>query len=505
MNLATNVPVIKDISTELIAMLNMQEHPAILVTANYEIIAANAKYCEKFGALPKQTTSLCYQVSHGYQRPCDESGEQCPLKEALESKTKARVLHIHQTPRGREHVDVELVPLHDMSGRLNYFVEILKPIKEASAEVNRSVLVGASKPFNQMIERISRVAPTEASVLLLGESGTGKELVARAIHQSSQRANKAMVTLECAGLTETLFESEVFGHIRGAFTGANNTKVGLAEEVNGGTLFLDEIADVPLELQVKLLRLLETGTFRPVGSTETRRTDFRLIAATHKNLPAMMRAGQFRQDLYFRINVFPLQLPPLRARKDDLGLITRSLLGRLSPTKDYALTERAMKLMEQQSFPGNVRELRNILARAIVLANTNLIDHRVIGQALSLETTLFEESPNEAFPSKAAIDSDILPHSSYAGLDSQVNMAYHGAPFAGRIQAKVSVSETSELPKEIGSKKFFPSAIGLKAERKLAEIMTLRELLAQNNGDKQATAEQAGISLRTLYRKLRDC
>ncbi|HWK55223.1 MAG TPA: sigma 54-interacting transcriptional regulator, partial [Hyphomicrobiales bacterium] len=262
-----------DVNPDLAAMLNAYEVPAILVTADYRILAANDPYVERFGSIPPSGASQCYRISHGYDRPCDQAGEDCPLAMALSSGHKERVLHIHQTPRGREHVDVELLPIHAADGRLKYFVELLKPVALASPRAGRQPMVGTSASFNRLLHDITRVGPTEASVLLLGESGTGKELAAQAIHQSSKRKQRAIVTLECAGLTESLFESELFGHVKGAFTGAIGSKRGLAEAADGGTLFLDEVGDIPLELQVKLLRLLETGTYRPVGSSQTQRTD----------------------------------------------------------------------------------------------------------------------------------------------------------------------------------------------------------------------------------------
>jgi len=259
---------------------------------------------------------------------------------------------------------------------------LLKPVPLAGSGSNRQAMVGASPAFNRMLEMITRVAPSNAAVLLLGESGTGKELAARTLHQASLRSDKALVTLECAGLSETLFESELFGHVKGAFTGANYTRQGLAEAAHGGTLFLDEIGDIPYALQVKLLRLIETGTYRPVGSSQVKTTDFRLVCATHHNLEQMVEAGEFRQDLYYRINVFPVRMPSLAQRKEDLALLVHAILRNLDSEHAFYLTESAMQLLKAQPYRGNIRELRNILSRAIVLANTNVIDQGVIKQCL---------------------------------------------------------------------------------------------------------------------------
>jgi transcriptional regulator with GAF, ATPase, and Fis domain len=453
----------RDTNRELAAMLDFYEYPAILVTADYRILAANQRYRESFGEIPLQGEPRCYRISHGYDRPCDQAGELCPLQSAMASRERERVLHIHQTPRGPEHVDVELLPLLDESGTLKYFVELLKPVMHASPQVDRSELVGNSAAFNRLVENITRVGPTEATVVLLGESGTGKELAARAIHKASRRSHKSMVTLECAGLTETLFESELFGHVKGAFTGAVSNKPGLAEAANGGTLFLDEIGDVPLELQVKLLRLLETGTYRPVGSNETRRTDFRLICATHKDLAALVRAGQFRQDLYFRINVFPIHLPCLRERREDIALLAGTILRRLQQEQDYIMTEGALELLRQQEFPGNVRELRNILARALVLANTNVIDQHVIARCLEIDRR----------------DQDAL---SAAQQETGLGQLTGGT---GRLEG--GRRQTGE-----------PAVLDLKEQ----ERQQLLRLLQDCGGDKAQAARLAGISLRSLYRKL---
>jgi transcriptional regulator with PAS, ATPase and Fis domain len=204
---------------------------------------------------------------------------------------------------------------------------------------------------------------------LLGESGTGKELVAQAIHQQSGREHGPFVVVECSGLTETLFESELFGYEKGAFTGASQRKIGLVESASGGTLFLDEVGDIPLSLQVKLLRLLETGTFRRVGGVETLRADFRLIAATHRDLKVMVERGSFRRDLYYRLSVFPIHLPALRERREDIALLAETLLTRLAPGRAYTLSAAARARLQAYDYPGNIRELRNILERAMLMAD----------------------------------------------------------------------------------------------------------------------------------------
>ncbi|MFT6593131.1 MAG: transcriptional regulator with PAS, ATPase and Fis domain [Zhongshania sp.] len=372
----------KDSDKDVAYMLDGFDYPAILVSADYRILATNELYRSTFGEIDVDKGARCYQVSHGYQVPCDQAGESCPLAACKSSGNKERVLHVHSTPRGKEHVDVEMLPIRGDDGELKYFVEILKPVHIASAELSTQTMVGRSPAFNTLVEMINLVAARDTSVLLMGESGTGKELAAKAIHDASSRSSRPLVTVECAGLTETLFESELFGHVKGAFTGATSNKHGLLETAEGGTLFLDEIGDVSMGMQVKLLRLIETGTYRTVGSTELKRAQFRLICATHKNLSACVASGEFREDLYYRINAFPIVLPPLRERGEDIALIAKSILEKFSKKDMYHLTESAIKVLEKSYFEGNVRELRNVLERAIIFAHSNIIDVKILERCL---------------------------------------------------------------------------------------------------------------------------
>lgn len=374
---------------ELAHMLEGFDYPAILVSAEYEILAFNELYQQAFGDIHLgETVQRCYQVSHGYDKPCDQAGEDCPLHKVRSSNKKERILHIHQTQNGAEHIEIEMLPVHSGKGDIPFYVELMKPIPLASGLKNRQSMVGSSPAFVRMLDRIAKVGKTDAGVLLLGETGTGKELAARAIHQSSMRKDKPLITLECSGLTDTLFESELFGYVKGAFTGANATKQGLVELANGGTLFLDEIADVPLTMQVKLLRLLENRTFRPVGSTEVKTSDFRLICATHKDINRLIKEEAFRLDLFHRINVFPIRLPSLHERLDDLAEIAKAILRQLEPERDFVLSQTALALIAGQPLTGNIRELRNILNRAVVLAETGVIDRELIRECLGADDTL---------------------------------------------------------------------------------------------------------------------
>jgi transcriptional regulator with PAS, ATPase and Fis domain len=358
----------------LVSYLEHDTHPTIVLDVDYNIVAANSAYQRQFGVEGRpHVGAKCYQVSHQFAVPCDQAGEHCPMRKASETRVPERVLHVHHTPRGPEHVDVELRPILDEHGEVFAYVERLNSVAVASVQPQQNGLVGRSAAFKEALTALQRAAPSPIPVLLQGESGTGKELFARALHASSPRASGPLVVVDCTGLTETLLESELFGYEKGAFTGALQRKIGLAESAHGGTLFLDEIGEVPLAMQVKLLRLIESGSFRPVGSLRTVHSDFRLVAATHKPLKEMVAAGTFRQDLFYRISAFPIRLPSLRERSEDLPLLIESLLRRLAPGGSPRVDEAAMQLLKLYPFPGNIRELRNIMERARLFSDDGVI------------------------------------------------------------------------------------------------------------------------------------
>ncbi len=384
----------------LVSYLEHESQPMIVLDPDYNILAANAAYQRQFGTAGKpHIGAKCYRVSHHYDVPCDQAGEHCPMKRALEIKGPDRVLHIHHTPRGPEHVDVELRPILNEQREVVAYVERLTTVRSASAHANAEGLVGQAPAFNAAISAVQRVAPSMLPVLLLGESGTGKELFARAVHEASPRSVGPFVVVDCSGLTETLFESEVFGYEKGAFTGAQARKPGLVETAKNGTLFLDEMGDVPLSMQVKLLRLIESGTFRRVGSVETQRSDFRLVAATHKPLQQMVADGHFRQDLYYRISAFPIHLPPLRERVEDIPMLVHSFLQRGgSAQHPMVVAPAAMRMLQAYAWPGNIRELRNVLDRARLYADDGMV------RVEHLPESLLESSPatlNAGAPTRA--------------------------------------------------------------------------------------------------------
>lgn len=433
---------------ELVSFLESLPEPHILCDRNYRVIAANAAYRSHCAEGRKVIGRSCYEVSHRYSVPCDQAGESCPLRKSLASGQREKVLHLHHTARGEEYVNIELSPLRDASGEIAWFIEKMEPLKVARGVSDHQGLIGRAPAFQRMLELVARVAPSEASVLLQGESGTGKELVASAVHQASARADRPFVVVDCSGLPETLFESEVFGHERGAFTGAVSRKQGLVEAASGGTLFLDEVGDIPLSMQVKLLRLLETGTYRRVGSTELLRAHVRLISATHRKLQDMILDGSFRQDLYFRINTFPIVVPPLRQRCEDLPLLVESLLARVSPRRKLGLSPEALQLLASYTFPGNVRELRNVLERASLMCDGEVI----------LPEHLAEEIRQPA-------------HSAAAGTEQG----------SGTAVAPDTLLDLGEVQRQ-----------------------ALIAAVGAHRGSRRELANRLGLSERTLYRRLRE-
>jgi transcriptional regulator with GAF, ATPase, and Fis domain len=253
----------------------------------------------------------------------------------------------------------------------------LTPVRPADVTSERERLVasgrivGASRALNEILQHVDCVASTDATVLITGESGTGKELLAKEVHRRSRRFSRPFVKVNCSAIPRDIFESEFFGHARGAFTGALRERPGRFQAAHGGTIFLDEIGDLPLELQPKLLRVLQEGEYERVGEDGTRTVDVRVVAATNHDLAADVRTGRFRQDLFYRLNVFPLELPPLRARTDDIPELAAHIIARTSKRCRMpapALTPEDASWLQRYDWPGNIRELQNVLERAVILS-----------------------------------------------------------------------------------------------------------------------------------------
>jgi len=428
-------------SPDILSLPQAFEEPAILIDDRFRIVSANQAYQQRYGPTEALRNRRCYEVSHGNNVPCNEAGEDCPLVMARDSGSTQRALHIHHSPAGDEHVDVETRPLSLRDGKPQFYLEIVRQSGLASMEPSTQGMVGRAPAFMEMLDLVHRVAGSDVTALLLGESGSGKEMVAQAIHEESPRSEGNFIPVECSGLTESLFESELFGHEKGAFTGALSDKPGLVEAARAGTLFLDEVGDIPLRLQVKLLRLLETGTYRRVGSTAPQQADFRLICATHRNLQEMVKNGDFRQDLYYRISAFPIRLPALRERSSDIPLLADTLLQRIPTGKNLTLSPEATERLQHYGFPGNVRELRNILERASLMASGD----------------------------------SILPQD-LQDLGNGDRAAHENT---AEDQAEAEFLTLEEL-----------------------ENRYLRKVVAAHSGNRRSLAEKLGISERTLFRKL---
>ena len=271
--------------------------------------------------------------------------------------------------------------------------------EEIRSEMNFDQIVGDSPALRQVLELVQTVAPSDSTVLLLGETGTGKELIARAIHDHSRRENRTFVKLNCAAIPTGLFESELFGHEKGAFTGAIGQKIGRLELADQGTLFLDEVGDVPLEIQPKLLRALQEREFERLGSTRTKKVDMRLVAATNRNLDKMIADREFRSDLYYRLNVFPIRIPPLRERREDIPVLARYFAQKFAQQMEKrieTIPSAAMRALMEWDWPGNVRELANFIERAVILTRGRSLEIPFA----ELRTFCNDEPPQTATPQR---------------------------------------------------------------------------------------------------------
>src|ERR1700681_3220044 len=279
--------------------------------------------------------------------------------------------------------------------------QYLEPHPDASESRNGfEGIVGSSTALRGVLDQIRTVAPTDSTVLIEGETGTGKELVARAIHMHSRRRSRPFVKLNCAAIPLGLLESELYGHEKGAFTGAVAQKIGRFEAANGGTLFLDEIGDIPLELQAKLLRVLQEQEFERLGSTHTHRVNVRVVAATNQDLGKLVADRLFRMDLYYRLNVFPIAVPPLRHRLGDIPLLVASFVHRYAKSMSKEIEKipsHAMEALARHSWPGNIRELQNVIERAVILTKGDVLELPALpaGAAVSKEPITLEEAERD--------------------------------------------------------------------------------------------------------------
>ena len=388
----------------------------------------------------------------------------------------------------------------------------------------QSGIIGTSDGIRQVLDMIGQVAPVNISVLITGESGTGKELVAKAIHQSSKRNNDPLVVVNCGAIPEGIIESELFGHKKGSFTGAGEDRKGYFEEANKGTIFLDEIGETPLETQVKLLRVLEIGEFMRVGEAKTRKTDVRIIAATNKDLRDLVKKGEFRQDLYFRLKTVAVHVPALRNRVEDVGPFVERFALEFTRSNDIlyrGFMPDAVRVLKQYEWPGNVRELKNFVEKILVLEKGERITAEMVQKELT-EVLPLDSTYNPALPvvvsksaDKAEIDlilrqlfmlkqdTEVIQKMLVSGVIPQGDSKESLSGLNSLEQGGISMPEKSMEIMEDGYRFIRDDAIGELSIKDLEEEAITRTLRFFNN-NRRKTSRSLGMSERTLYRKIEE-
>ena len=442
------------IPINLQSIINVADNGFVLIDKNYNIVAANDAYCKTYGVDSDEIKGRkCHQISHHSDVPCHLNGEDCPHKKVFETQAPHQVLHVHYDHKNEEeHVRIKGSPVYGTDGEL-YLGEAIFPIaKSDDMGCDKQRMLGTSPIFIACIEEMAGAATSDVAILLNGESGVGKELAAKFIHNKSKRRAQPFVSIDCASISEGIFESELFGHERGAFTGCVGRRNGLIESAENGTLFMDEIGEVPLALQGRLLRALETGNYRRLGGREDLHVDVRIICATHNNLRKMVEQGTFRADLYYRIAGISITIPPLRERRSDITPLVKAMLEKMNATNGSAaqITDEALDLLQNYDYPGNIRELRNILQKSIIVSTNGLITAELLQ------------------------------------LNNLSNIYVN--PLADRRRQSRATK-----------------AINPSTNRSLTDVEAshIESLLHQHNGHRARVADELRISERTLYRKLK--
>jgi two-component system, NtrC family, response regulator AtoC len=443
---------------DLQSLVDSHELPFVVIDKEFRILALalNRAYTKAYGVSAGAIGSTCFSVIHGETRPCLDAGLECPYQQVFTDLRAHSCLHAHPDAQGHNHwVRVSVYPLRRGDGEVCLGKSYQEIAHEDEADLSEpgARMAGQSPSFLTMIEQLQLAAGSRLPVLLLGETGTGKELAAKFIHRHSERRDGPFQTVDCTTLSESLVESELFGHERGSFTGSVARRRGLFELADGGTLFLDEIGELPLGMQAKLLRALESGEYRRVGGQETRHVNVRALCATNRHLWELVRAGGFREDLYHRIACMTVHLPPLRERLQDIPLLSETLLEHLQHCngRRHRLTREAADLLQARTYTGNIRELRNILYGAAALATGQEIDGGHIRAVLR----------HRAVPAAAP------------------------APAASPLPPA-----TGDLP-------------GAQSSLSTLESEHIRDVLQQVKGHRAQAAKILGIGNRTLYRKIK--
>ncbi len=426
-------------SISLETLLETHELPFVIIDSTLTVVGLNSAWEKQFSTTKKEFIgkSCCDDAPNCRHHELFQHLEAYEVIEKLDQQTLAKV-------KG--------YPLLDKSGQV-YLGESVSQIMPLSKTVTNSKMVGSSETFKHYFAKLQRAAKSNVPVFFLGETGTGKELAAEFIHSHSSRADHEFVVVDCTVLSEDLFESELFGHEKGSFSGAIGSKKGLFEVADQGTIFLDEVGELPISQQPKLLRVLETGQFRRVGSTKSISVDVRVVCATHRNLADMVKQGMFREDLYYRLTVFPVQIPPLRDRMQDIMELTDFILHQIGSREAcaYSISKAALKKLLKHNWPGNIRELKNCLQLACSLCENNIVNEDDI--------TYMQ---HEHLPFTSTI-SGVMPN---AGV--------------GRPEHKEDSNPLVQM-----------------------EIEVIRGLLEKYNGNRKLIAEEMNVSERTLYRKLK--
>jgi len=452
-------------SVDLNSMVNSHEKPFVVIDKNYRIMAVNKAYEQHYGATSESAVGqMCYQVSHGKDHPCSDEGEECPHEHIFNTGEAKICAHIHCDSEHHMHqVKISAFPLKGSNNE----VFLGECIEEISADIKSQCgtnrMVGESTEFTACIDQLNIAASSDAPVLLQGETGTGKELAAEFIHTNSARNMSPFQIVDSTVLTESLFESEMFGHVSGAFTGSTGDKQGLFELAEGGTIFLDEIGDMPVSQQAKLLRVLESGQYRRVGGKNMRKANVRIICATNRHLWESVIAGTFREDLYYRIACLNIRLPGLRERINDIPVLARSLIEDINRSMrcSYHLMPDVFECLKSYQYPGNVRELRNVLFIAATHSRNREIDAALIKNVLNN-----------------------LPHCNDLEAN-EINRMRH--VIASESPLTAGLSHGREEP----------------ASLKSIEEKHIRGLLERYSGNRRLVASALGISERTIYRKLK--
>ncbi len=450
-------------SIDLAYLVNSHEKPFVVIDNDYRILAVNNAYEREYGVASGDAVGqMCYQISHGNNHPCSVEGEDCPHDHVFGSGKAKVCAHVHCDADHRmHHVKVSAFPLRGSNDEL-FLGECIEKISTMDAHMPGSErMVGGTPEFIACVNQLNVAASSDAPVLLLGETGTGKELAAEFIHQHSSRCKEPFQIIDSTVFTDNLFESEMFGHVNGAYTGSVGDKQGLFELADGGTIFLDEVGDLPASQQAKLLRVLENGEYRRVGGKKTRKVNIRIICATNRHLWESVIAGAFREDLYYRIACLNIRLPNLRDRIDDVPALAKNLLIGINRSmhSSYDLLPDAYSHLKTYKYPGNVRELRNILFIAATRSHDRRIDAALIDSVIN-------NLPHCMNPDDTAGD--------------EINDVIGAAAPAGTIKQGGKLVTLKDL-----------------------EAQHITELLDQHHGNRKKAAEALGISERTMYRKLK--